>query len=72
MERKKTEDNYQWNKSDSSGMQQKSVYRTLFKNELGAKHLKSSKDNSLQLFKKNYMKSKQFDRKSGFFFVFHV
>ena len=58
MDRRKTEDSYQSNESDSSGMQQKSVYITLLKNQLGAKHLKSSKDNSLQLFKKNYMKFK--------------
>ena len=70
MERRKTEYSFQSNESDSSEMQQKSVYRTLFKNELGAKHLKSNKDNSLQLFKRNYMKSKQFNIKSGFFLFF--
>ena len=65
MKRQKAEDNYQTNENNNSGKQQKCFNRILLKNLLGAKHLKTSKDNSLQLFKKNYIESQECSKKSG-------
>ena len=74
MDRQKKEDIYQSNEGyhNSSGKQLKSGSRIFLKNLLANEHLKSSKDNSLQLFKKNYLESKQCDEKSGYFVLFFI
>ena len=70
MKRQKAENSYQINENNNSGKQQKRFNRILLKNLLAAKHLKKSKNNSLQLFKKNYFKSQECSKKSGKFLLY--
>ena len=70
MKRQKAENSYQINENNNSGKQQKRFNRILLKNLLAAKHLKTSKNNSLQLFKKNYFKSQECSKKSGKFLLY--